>query len=83
MDITATQIIAALSKSFLKDQLALRVAAFWEIEDNDFMIIPSLIWTKDSLSVELSAGIFGGDEDGQVGQYWKNSFVKTVLTYKF
>jgi hypothetical protein len=82
-DMTATQIIAALSKRFLKDQLALRVAAFWEIEAKDFMLIPSLIWTKDAVSVELSAGIFGGDEGGQFGQYWKNSFVKTVLTYKF
>jgi hypothetical protein len=41
------------------------------------------VWTKDALSVELSAGIFGGDEDGQFGQYWENSFVKAVLTYSF
>jgi hypothetical protein len=79
----STQMIAALSKTFLNDQLELRVAAFWEIEAKDFMIIPSLIWTKDAVSVELSGGIFGGDEAGQFGQYWRNSFVKATLKYSF
>jgi hypothetical protein len=82
-DMTSTQIIAALTKSFFKDELTLRAAIFWEIEAKDFMFIPSLVWTKDALSVELSAGIFGGDEGGQFGQYWNNSFVKAVLTYSF
>jgi hypothetical protein len=41
------------------------------------------VWTNNAVSVEVSGGFFGGDEDGQFGQYWKNSFVKTVLTYSF
>ncbi|MDR0313754.1 MAG: hypothetical protein LBI14_09150 [Treponema sp.] len=82
-DMTSTQIIAAISKTFLNDQLELRVAAFWEIEAKDFMIIPSLIWTKDAVTVELSGGIFGGDKAGQFGQYWENSFVKVALKYSF
>ncbi|MDR0315649.1 MAG: hypothetical protein LBH97_01965 [Treponema sp.] len=82
-DMTSTQIIAALSKSFLKGELELRVAAFWEIEAKDFMLIPSLVWTKDAVSVELSGGIFGGDKGGQFGQYHDNSFVKAVVKYRF
>jgi hypothetical protein len=82
-DITSTQIIAALSKTFLNDQLELRAAVFWEIEAKDFMIIPSLIWTKDGVSLGLSGGIFCGDDAGQFGQYWENSFVKVVLKYSF
>jgi hypothetical protein len=82
-DVTATQLITVLSKTFFKGQLEVRTALFWELEAKDIMFIPSLVWTKDALSVELSAGIFGGDEGGQFGQYWKNSFIKTVLKYSF
>jgi hypothetical protein len=82
-DITSTQIIAALSKTFFRDELEARAAVVWEPEAGDFMIAPSLVWTKDAVSIELSGGIFGGDEEGPFGQYWDNGFVKTVLTYSF
>jgi hypothetical protein len=82
-DMTSTQLITALSKTFFKGRLEARAALFWELEAKDILFIPSLVWTKDALSVELSAGIFGGDEGGQFGQYWKNSFIKTVLKYSF
>jgi len=82
-DITSTQIIAALSKKFFRDELEVRVAVLWEIEGNDFLLMPAIIWTKDTLSVELSGGIFGGNEDGQFGQYYKNNFIKVSLMYSF
>jgi hypothetical protein len=81
--ITSTQIIAALSKTFLRDELEARAAVIWEPEAGDFMIAPSLVWTKDAVSIELSGGIFGGDKEGPFGQYRDNGFVKTVLTYTF
>jgi len=82
-DLTSTQIIAAISKKFFRDQLELRFAAIWEIEAKDYLLMPAIIWTRDTVSVELSGGIFGGDTDGQFGQYYKNNFVKMVLTYSF
>jgi len=82
-DMTSTQIIAALSKKFLRDELETRVAVLYGIEDGDFLLIPSLIWTKDAVSLEFSGGIFGGNKDGQFGQYRDNSFVKVALTYSF
>ncbi|MCL2265580.1 MAG: hypothetical protein FWC22_06005 [Treponema sp.] len=82
-DITSTQIIAALSKMFLRDQLEVRAAVFWEAEARDIMFIPSVIWTKDALSAELSCGIFAGDSGGQFGQYKDNCFVKAALTFSF
>jgi hypothetical protein len=82
-DVTSTQIIAALSKTFLRDELEARVAVIWEPEAGDFLVTPSLVWTKDAVSVELSGGIFGGDDEGPFGQYRDNSFVKAVLTYAF
>jgi hypothetical protein len=82
-DITSTQIIAALSKTFFRDELEVRAAVIWEPEAGDFLITPSLVWTKDAVSVELSGGIFGGDDEGPFGQYRDNGFVKAVLTYTF
>jgi hypothetical protein len=82
-DITDTQVTAILSKKFLRDELELRLAALWEIEAKDFFMMPGLVWTKDAVSVELSGGMFGGDEEGQFGQYHKNSFFKVGITYGF
>ncbi|MDR1231310.1 MAG: hypothetical protein LBK61_07910 [Spirochaetaceae bacterium] len=82
-DPTATQIIAALTKTFFRDELEARVAVIWEPEAGDFLLTPSLVWTKDAVSIELSGGIFGGDKEGQFGQYRDNSFVKAALTYTF
>ncbi|GMO25400.1 MAG: hypothetical protein Pg6A_12750 [Termitinemataceae bacterium] len=82
-DITATRITAIVSKKMFRDELELRAAVLWNIEDRDFLITPSLVWTLDAVSVELSGGIFGGDEDGQFGQFRDNNFVKAVLKYAF
>jgi len=81
--ITSTRITAAIFKKFFRDQLETRVAVMWGIEDKDFLLIPSIIWTHDTVSLKLSAGIFGGKEEGQLGQYKDNSFIKTVLSYSF
>jgi hypothetical protein len=82
-DITSTRITAILSKKFVRDELEARVVTLWEVEAQDFFIMPGIIWTRDAVQVEVSGGIFGGDEKGQFGQYYKNNFVKAGLTYSF
>ena len=82
-DSTATQVIVMLSKKFLRDELDISAAVLWEVEARDFFVMPGITWTKDDLSLAFSAGIFGGDEDGQFGQFRDNSFLKAVLTYTF
>jgi hypothetical protein len=82
-DNTATRIMATLSRKFIRDELELRAAAVWNIENNDFVVMPALIWTKDAVTIACSGGIFGGDEEGQLGQYYKNNFVKIGITYTF
>jgi hypothetical protein len=82
-DVTTTQLTAVLSKKILRDELELRLAAVCEIEESDYIIMPALVWTKDAVEAEFSAGFFGGDKKGQFGQYHKNSFIKAVLTYSF
>ena len=82
-ELTATRFIATLSKKFLRDELELRAAVIWGIEDKDCAILPALIWTKDDLQMAFSGGFFTGDSEGQLGQYWKNNFLKISLTYTF
>jgi hypothetical protein len=82
-DTTSTRMSAVLSKKFFRDEFEARVTTLWGIEDKDFLIIPALVWTKEAVSVELSGGIFGGDIEGQFGQYHNNGFVKTSLIYSF
>jgi len=82
-DRTSTRITAILSKKFLMDELEIKTTALWGIEDRDFLIIPAIIWSKNDIAVEFSAGIFGGDKAGELGQYRDNCYVKTVLSWSF
>ena len=81
--LTATRLTATASKKFMRDQLELRAALAWGLEDKDFAFFPALIWTKDVLRVALSGGFFAGDSEGQLGQYKDNRFLKIALTYMF
>jgi hypothetical protein len=80
---TATRITATLSRTFLRDELEFRAAVVWGLEDRDFVIMPALMWTRDAVKISCSGGIFGGDKEGQLGQYHKNNFVKAAITYSF
>jgi hypothetical protein len=82
-DITSTLITAELSKKFLQDELELKAACLWEVENGACLIIPSFIWTKNDVEVELSAGIFAGSDEGLFGQFHDNSFIKAGIKYSF
>ena len=81
--LTSTRLTATVTRRFLRDQLEIRAAVVWGIEDKDCAILPALIWTKEDLRVALSGGFFMGDEEGQLGQYKDNNFIKVALTYMF
>lgn len=80
---TATRFTAALSKKFLRDELEVRTAIVWGIEDSDFAFMPALIWTKNDLQIAFSCAFFAGDSGGQLGQYKDNSFMKISIKYTF
>jgi hypothetical protein len=80
---TSTRITGILSKKFLRDELEVKVTGLWGLEDKDFFILPAIIWTKDDIALEGSAGFLGGNSQGELGQYRKNSFVKLKLSYRF
>jgi len=82
-DITSSRVTLHLSKSFFRDKLELGITGVWKVEDSDFYIIPSLAWTDGNLSARIAAGIFTGNENGELGQYWKNRFMKFSLSILF
>jgi hypothetical protein len=82
-DIASTQITAALSKKFLRDELELKAAVMWEAESGACLVMPALVWTKNDVALELSAGIFAGSDEGLFGQFHDNSFVKVGMKYTF
>ena len=81
--ISSTRITAIISKKFIQDQLELKVSGLWGIEDKDFLIMPSVTWSRNDLSAGVSAGFFGGDKKGELGQYNENSFIRLFLSYEF
>ncbi|WP_461246595.1 hypothetical protein [Treponema sp. R6D11] len=82
-DITSTRISARLTKSFLRDKLESGITCIWDIEDSDCYLIPSLTWTQGNLTAKIAAGVFKGNKDGELGQYWENSFIKIGLSIVF
>jgi hypothetical protein len=80
---TATRFTGILSKKFFRDELELRTAAIWGIEDRDVYILPGIFWTRGDVVVEFSGGVFAGNKQGELGQYRENNFIKLGLTYTF
>jgi len=82
-DMTSTRITAKLSRKFFQDELELKATGLWGIEDKDLLIMPGVVWAKNDVSTELSAGFFGGDKNGELGQYRDNAFVRVIMSYSF
>ena len=81
--VTSTRLTAMFSYKFMRDELELRTAFVWGIEDSDAAIIPSFIWAREDLRAALSGTFFLGDSGGQLGQYKDNNFLKISIAYVF
>ncbi|MDR2305461.1 MAG: hypothetical protein LBE10_12875 [Treponema sp.] len=82
-EMTQTRFTFVLSKKLFREEFELKNTVIWGVEDMDCYIIPAIVWNKGDVEVELSGGIFGGDESGELGQYRHNNFVKLGLAYSF
>ena len=80
---TSTRITGIISRKFFREELELKTTGLWGIEDKDFLIMPAFIWSRNDMELELSSGFFGGDKDGELGQYRDNGFIRLMLSYKF
>jgi hypothetical protein len=82
-DVTSTRITMRVSKNFFRDKLENNITCIWDVENSDFLIIPSFAWTEGNLTTKLSSGIFTGKSSGELGSYWDNTFIKLALSYMF
>ncbi|MDR3312155.1 MAG: hypothetical protein LBS64_03375 [Spirochaetaceae bacterium] len=82
-DAIATRVTCVLSRTFFRDELELKATSVWDIEGRDFLIIPGVTWTRQDLELKLSGGIFGGNTNGELGQYGGNNFVRAGIRYVF
>ena len=81
-DMTSTRITAVFSRKLFRDEIELKATGLWGIEDSDFLIMPALIWSRNDVTTELSAGFFFGDRNGELGQYRDNNFMRLSLGYR-
>ena len=78
-----SRITGIVARKFFREELELKVRCLWGIEDRDFLIMPAFVWSRNDVMLELSAGFFGGDKKGELGQYRDNSFFRAIVVYKF
>ncbi|MDR0590199.1 MAG: hypothetical protein LBG25_06605 [Spirochaetaceae bacterium] len=81
--LSSTRMTGILSKKFFRDELELKTAVIWGMEDRDVYLLPGLIWTRGDVALEFTGGIFAGNCRGELGQYADNDFIKLGLTYTF
>jgi len=82
-DMTQTRITVQLSRKIFRDALELKASGIYDIGYTDWIFVPALVWTKGDVEAEAAAGFFGGDADGELGQYDANDYLKLMVTYRF
>jgi hypothetical protein len=80
---SSARVTAQVSKSFFRDKLEAKTVCLWGIEEEDYLVMPSLTWTKDEIEIEWVLGVFGGHEEGELGQYGDKDYLKLSLSYSF
>jgi hypothetical protein len=81
--VTNTTLTLRVSKKLLQEKLELKITNIWNIETMDVYCIPAVSYTLGDLTAELSGGVFGGRDGGELSQYHTNGFIKAGLTYSF
>lgn len=82
-DLTSTRIMLRLSRKFFRDEVEFLVTGLWGIEDADWYVIPELNWVRNSIALGVRAGFFGGNSDGELGQYKDNDYATLMIKYLF
>ncbi|MDA3938539.1 MAG: hypothetical protein PF693_04420 [Spirochaetia bacterium] len=81
---TQNTIILSLSGNFLEERLSAEVAAIYEFEDEDYLIVPKFEYDfSDSLSLSAGAQIFEGNSGTQFGSFDKNDALFVNAKYSF
>ena len=77
-------VIANLSGRFYEDKIKIDFICFYEIENEDYLIVPKIEYSiSDSLSFSSGVNIFEGKKDTMLGQYDNNDAVFVNMKYSF
>ena len=82
-NLSSSRITGIISRTFLRDELDVKLTGLWGIEDKDFLVMPSISWSRNDAAIELAMGFFAGNREGELGQYRSNNFIRTTLSYRF
>jgi hypothetical protein len=82
-DITRSKITAVLKKNLFKDRVELELTGRYGIEDQDYLLLPRIGFLVGDAQLDLSAGFFGGDDEGELGQFDDYDYCRLTLSYQF
>ncbi len=78
-----TMIAIRLAQSLNRETVKWELAGVWSPENRDFAVAPSLTFAIGEAELKLAGRWFGGDEDGNLGQYADQSYAEVSLRYVF
>ena len=81
--ITTTQVAALLSRSFMRDTVKLELLGILGAEKMDYMVEPGIVLTIGEAELALRGRYFGGDAEGDFGQFNDRSYVSISSKYAF
>lgn len=80
---TDTKLAFSVSQTLLRSSFEWKLSAIVGIEDADFCIMPGIHWQLATLLIDCNVGIFGGKTTGNLGQFYRNSFIRLTAAYEF
>lgn len=81
--ITTTQVAALLSRSFMQEKLKIELLGLLGVEKLDYMVEPGLVLAIGDAEIALRGRYFGGDAEGDFGQFNDRSYVSLSSRYAF
>ncbi|PKL06628.1 MAG: hypothetical protein CVV53_03300 [Spirochaetae bacterium HGW-Spirochaetae-9] len=81
--ITSTQVAALLSRSFMQEKLKIELLGLLGVEKLDYMVEPGLVLAIGDAEIALRGRYFGGDAEGDFGQFNDRSYVSLSSKYAF
>lgn len=82
-DVTRSKITAVLKKNLFKDRVELELTGRYGIEDQDYLLLPRVGFLVGDAQLDLTAGFFGGDDKGELGQFDDYDYCRLTLSYQF
>jgi len=80
---TDTMVALRLGQSLNRDKVKWELAGVWSPENADFAVAPSVTFAVGEAELKVAGRWFGGDADGNLGQYADQSYAQVSLKYVF